>query len=61
MIEDLAAARFISCIDAIVDYCAESGAEIEPCAQLISTHLKARITEEAQELNLIKMTDKLPF
>ena len=61
MIEDLAAARFISCIDAIVEYCEESKAEIEMCATLISTHLKARITEEAQALNLIKMTSKLPF
>ena len=61
MIEDLAKARSLTCFDAIIEYCEESGAEIEICATLLTQNLKARITEEVESMNLLKSTNKLPF
>lgn len=48
-------------MDAITHHCEESGLEIEIAATLITPALKAKIREEAQEINLLKKTDKLPL
>jgi hypothetical protein len=45
----------------VVEHCESTGMEIEVAATLVSTHLKARIKEEAQSVNLIKKTEKLPI
>jgi hypothetical protein len=48
-------------MDAIVQICEETGVEIEVAATLITSHLKSRIREEAQSINLIKKASKLPI
>jgi len=60
-IESLANTHTIHCMDAIVQHCEETGIEIEVAATLISPYLKARIREEAQSVNLIKKSSKLPL
>lgn len=49
-----------SIMDTIVTYCEETGLEIDVASTLISSALKAKIREEAQELNLLKKTARLP-
>jgi hypothetical protein len=48
-------------MDAITHHCETTGLEIEVAATLITPALKAKIREEAQEINLIKKTSKLPL
>ena len=60
-IEEMANTHSMHCMEAIVEYCDETGIEIEVAATLISSHLKARIREEAQSVNLIKKSSKLPI
>lgn len=61
MIERMATDQKLGLMDAICHHCKETGLEVEVAATLISTALKAKIKEEAQELNLIKKSSKLPF
>jgi Phage late-transcription coactivator len=61
VIENMADDQRIPCMDAIVQYCEDVGMEVEVAATLISSHLKSRIREEAQAINLIKKTAKLPL
>lgn len=49
------------CMDVIIQYCNDTGIEVEIAATLISASLKARIREEAQSVNLIKKAAKLPL
>jgi len=60
-VEEIAEQYGVHCMDAIIQICEESGIEIEVAATLISSHLKARIKEEAQSVNLIKKASKLPL
>ncbi len=49
-------------IDAVCYYCNDIGMEIETTPSLISQALKAKIKEDAEELNLLKKkTSKLPI
>jgi hypothetical protein len=61
MVEKLAAEKKMGLMDSICHYCKESGLEVEISATLISPALKAKIREEAESLNLIKKTSKLPI
>ena len=61
MIEQMATNQKVGLMDAICHHCKESGLEVEVAATLISSALKAKIKEEAQELNLIKKSSKLPI
>ena len=61
LIEELATKLNCSRMDAILEHCKDTGLEIEVASTLISPALKARIKEEAQELNLIKKSSKLPL
>jgi thymidine kinase len=61
MIEEMATAQKVGLMDAICHHCKETGLEVEVAATLISSALKAKIKEEAQELNLIKKSSKLPI
>jgi hypothetical protein len=49
------------CIDAIVTYCEEIGLEMEIAATLVNEVLKARLHDEAMELNIIEKSSKLPI
>ena len=60
-IEEIADLYKIHCMEAILNYCEESGIEVEIAATMVSSHLKARIKEEAQSVNLIKKAAKLPL
>ena len=48
-------------MDAILEYCKNTGLEIEVASTLLTSSLKAKIKEEAQSLNLIKKSAKLPI
>jgi hypothetical protein len=60
-IEELALKLKCNHIDAILEYCKDTGMEIEVASTLISSALKAKIREDAQEVNLIKKDSKLPL
>lgn len=61
MVEKLATDEKLGLMDAICHHCSATGLEIEVAATLVSSALKAKIKEEAQELNLIKKSSKLPI
>jgi hypothetical protein len=61
MVEKLATDEHLGLMDAICHHCKETGLEIEVAATMISSALKAKIREEAQELNLLKKSSKLPI
>ena len=61
MVEKLATDEHLTLMDAICHHCKETGLEIEVAATMISSALKAKIREEAQELNLLKKSSKLPI
>lgn len=61
LIEKKATDEGLTLMDAICHYCESSGLEIEVAATLVSSALKAKIKEEAQSLNLIKKSSKLPL
>ena len=58
MIEQLALDEKLTLMDAICYHCKKTELEIEIAATLISPPLKARIREQAQELNLLKKSTK---
>ena len=62
-IETLAKKREMPYMDAIIQYCTETGLEVEVAAKLISGSLKAKIKIEAEELHFLPRsnTAKLPF
>jgi hypothetical protein len=60
-IQEMANTNNIHCMEAILMHCEETGVEVEIAATLISPHLKSRIREEAQSVNLLKKTSKLPL
>ena len=61
MIEELATKLRCNRMDAILQHCKETGLEIEVAATLISSALKAKIKEEAQDNNMLKKNSKLPI
>jgi len=61
MIKEMADSKRIGLMDAICHHCKETGLEIEVAATLLSSALKAEIKDEAQDLNLLKKTSKLPI
>jgi hypothetical protein len=48
-------------MNAILEHCTKTGLEIEVASTLISSALKSRIREEAEESNMLKKTSKLPI
>jgi hypothetical protein len=61
MIEIIAVTKNIPRMDAILYHCEQTGMELEICASLISSALKAKIREEAENLNLLRSKSKLPL
>lgn len=61
LIEKMASDQKVGLMDAICHHCKETGLEVEVAATLVSSALKSRIKEEAEELNLIKKSSKLPI
>lgn len=48
-------------MDAIITYCEEVGLEVEIAAGLINDVLLSKIEEEAQQINVIPRSAKLPI
>lgn len=61
LINGLAVDLGVTRMDAIIHHCEQTGLEIDVASTLISSALKSKIREEAQELNLLKKTAKLPL
>jgi murein endopeptidase len=59
-INDIAERLRITRMDAILHHCEQTGMEVDIASTLISSALKSKLREEAQELNLLKKTAKLP-
>lgn len=51
----------MSYMDAIISHCEETGFEVELAALLLTPPLKSKISDEAQELNMIKKVRALPI
>ena len=62
-IETLVVDKNIDFFEAVIHYCETKGIEVETAAALIkqSTTLKAKIQFEAENLNLLKKTARLPI
>jgi len=59
-IEKEAIRRKIGCFEALLEYCEQKGIEPVAVATMITSSLKAKIQAEAEEMNLLKKTPKLP-
>ena len=60
-IQELVKETKLSYMDAVLHYCDQNGMEPETAAQLVNSKLKAQIREEAEELNFLPKTAKLPI
>ena len=60
-IEELVQRTKMTYIDAILYYCEENKLEPEAAGQMVGGKLKQNIQEEAEGLNLIQKTSKLPI
>ena len=60
-IQELVEQTNLSYMDAVLHFCDQNGMEPETAAQLINGKLKAQIREEAEELNFLPKTAKLPL
>lgn len=53
-IDALVANTDLNYIEAIVQYCKDTGLEIEVAASLVNANLKAKLANDAMDLNLLK-------
>ena len=53
--------RKIGCFEALLEYCDNKGIEPVAVASMITSSLKAKIQAEAEEMNLLKKSPKLPL
>jgi hypothetical protein len=61
-IESIVSNTDYSYIEAIVEYCKDTGLEIEVAATLVNSTLKAKMQEQAEKSNLLKTkTSRLPL
>lgn len=61
LIEHVSYEENLSYMDAIIYHCEQTGMEIEIASTLLTSVLKAKIREEAESVNLLKKTSKLPI
>lgn len=61
LINQLAEEHSMTRMEAILHHCEKTGLEVDVASTLVSSALKSKIREEAQELNLLKKTAKLPL
>jgi len=60
-IENLMANTDYTYLEAITEHCKETGLELEIAASLITPNLKAKIHEQAERLNMLKVKgNRLP-
>ena len=60
-IEELVQRTKMTYIDAVIHYCEENKLEPETAGTMVNGKLKQHIQEEAEDLNLIQKTSKLPI
>lgn len=60
-IEKLVSETDYNHMEAIVEYCKETGLEIELAASLVNSNLKSKIEADAQDLNMMPKSARLPF
>lgn len=60
-VTEIAEESNLTIMDAIVGYCEKTGMEIDVASTLVSSALKSKLREEAQELNLLKKSARLPI
>ena len=60
-LEELVATKNITYIEAIVEYAHHIDVEIESIAKMLNKSIKDKIEVEAQGLNMLKKTAKLPI
>jgi hypothetical protein len=62
-VDKLSSDKRINYLDAVILYCEENSIEIETAATLIkgSSKFKARIQDDAEELNFLPKSRKLPI
>ena len=60
-IESLVINKEITYIEAITQYCEETGLEVELAASLINDVLKSKIKSEAQQPRYLPRSSKLPL
>ena len=60
-IESIVQKTRMTYIDAVLHYCEENKLEPETAGQLVGGKLKQKIQEEAEGLNLIQKTSRLPI
>jgi|DEB3_MinimDraft_2_1074329.scaffolds.fasta_scaffold03678_5 Phage late-transcription coactivator len=61
IIEGIVKEKRVEYMDAVIMHCEEIGFEVELAATLLTPPIKAKISEEAQAMNLIKRVNKLPL
>lgn len=61
LIENLASKLRCTRMDAVLEHCKNTELEVEVAASLLSSAIKSKIHEEAEDLNLIKKTFRLPI
>lgn len=61
IIENIVKEKRIDYMDAVILHCEQIGFEVELAASLLTPPIKAKISEEAQSMNLIKKVNKLPL
>jgi hypothetical protein len=61
IIENIVKEKRVEYMDAVIMHCEEIGFEVELAATLLTPPIKAKISEEAQAMNLIKRVNKLPL
>ena len=60
-IEEIVAKTDYNHIEAIVEYCKKTGMEIEVASTLVNSNLKSKLETDAQDLNLLPKSNRLPF
>jgi len=58
---DLVESEGCTIMDAIVSVCEKTGMEIDVASTLVSSSLKSKLREEAESLNMLKKSSKLPL
>ena len=60
-IEQLVSKTDYNYIEAIVEYCKKTGLEIEVASTLVNSNLKSKLESDAQDLNLLPKSNRLPI
>lgn len=60
-IENIVAGTDYNYMEAILEFCNQTGMEVEVASTLVNKDLKAKIEIDAQELNMLPKTTRLPI